>query len=189
MSAARVWLLLRRVFISKHSLTNKSNYLTSVTFAELTKEGLHKNQKMWSLRIHAFGFCSRWKEKKKKSRVCFFLFVFFSFFLVNEHISPGGWGDGGGRDVCLNDEATRVRNKGPGVFGSEKLIWRASWPRPRRQSRSPCRWGRCWWTPRACKRCSGTSRWPSSLWGCRSLCTSLPPPGEGLSNVRNLFKS
>lgn len=46
MSAAQVWLLLQRVFISKHSLTNKSNYLTSVTFAELTKEGLHKNQKM-----------------------------------------------------------------------------------------------------------------------------------------------
>lgn len=45
-SAAQVWLLLQRVFISKHSLTNKSNYLTSVTFAELTKEGLHKNQKM-----------------------------------------------------------------------------------------------------------------------------------------------
>lgn len=50
------------------------------------------------------------------------MFVFFSFFLVNEHISPRGLGRRGGRDVCLNDEATRVRNKGSGVFGSEKLI-------------------------------------------------------------------
>lgn len=62
------------------------------------------------------------EKRRKRSPEFFFLFVFFSFFLVNEHISPGIWGNGGGRDVCLNDEATRVRNKGLGVFGSEKLI-------------------------------------------------------------------
>lgn len=129
-------------------------------------------------------------DEKRRKRSPEFFFVCFLFFRSHEwaYQSQGlvRWG----RKRCVFKWwGYRVRNKGLGVFGSEKLIWQASWPRPRRQSRSPCHWGRCWWTPRACRRCSGISRWLSSLWGCRSLCTSLPPPGEGLSNVRNLFKS
>lgn len=72
--------------------------------------------------------------------------------------------------------------------GVDQLIWPAAWRRLRRLSRSPCRWGRCWWTLPDCRRYSGTSRPPSSLWGYQSLCISWPPPGEEWSDIRNLQK-
>lgn len=116
-----------------------------------------KKRNEWP-RVHAWVH-SRWGEKEKTSKV-----VVFSF-LVNEHISPGAE-DGevqGSREVAGGWKE---------AVATEELIWPASWLRLRRRSRSRCRWGRCWWTLRACRRCSGTSRCPSSLWGFRSLCTS-----------------
>lgn len=80
----------------------------------------------------------------------------------------------------------KVTGWGMKEVGADQLIWPSAWLRLRRLSRSPCRWGRCWWTLPDCRRYSGTSRPPSSLWGYRSLCISWPPPGEELSDIRNL---
>lgn len=158
-----------------------------MTFAESTEKAFikiregAKRKKKRSLRSHVFGVFLEMR-RGKKVRSSFSFFLSFSWRSASVPGSGGGW-----RKRCVNDEATWVEDEWRVGRGCGGLIWPASWPRLRRQSRSPCRWGKCWWTPRACRRCSGTSRWPSSLWGCRSLGTSLSPPGQGLSNVGNQF--
>lgn len=103
------------------------------------------------------------------------------FFLVNEHISPsagmGGGRHGGGGGGVVGVVLGHLGGYSVREWRTDKLIWPASWLHLRRLSRSPCHWGRCWWTLHACRRCSGTSRWRSSLWGCQSHGTSWLPPG------------
>lgn len=82
----------------------------------------------------------------------------------------------------------KVTGWGMKEVGADQLIWPAAWLRLRRLSRSPCRWGRCWWTPPDCRHYSGTSRPPSSLSGYWSLCIFWPPPAEELSDISNLQK-
>lgn len=124
----------------------------------------------WSSRVHALALD---EERRKRSP---------EFFLSREwaHQSQcwdGGWPPWWWWWGVVGVVLGHLGGYSVREWRTDKLIWPASWLHLRRLSRSPCHWGRCWWTLRACRRCSGTSRWRSSLWGCQSHGTSWLPPG------------